>query len=94
MFSILIFLLKLIFFFFIFRMWALDPGRLEVDESVAKNVNHITKEAAQFLILIHTDSERHATNCQCGHIDFWANEGKGPQPGCKIGNFKLFSKDG
>ncbi|VVC35764.1 Triacylglycerol lipase family,Lipase/vitellogenin,Alpha/Beta hydrolase fold [Cinara cedri] len=67
------------------RITALDPPHSKIvnEESRARYIfRQLSKEDAKFVDVIHTSSEIIGIPEPLGHVDFYPNYGRSPQPGC------------
>lgn len=57
-------------------------------------MEHIDKNDAEFVDIIHTDANFYGAPMATGTIDFWPNGGVRFQPGCKVGAFLSLNPEG
>lgn len=55
---------------------------------------HISRNDATFVDIIHTDAGGYGTPKVTGTVDFWVNSGRRFQPGCPVGVFMFLSDTG
>lgn len=83
---------KISWFVLNFRLCGIDPVLSGFYPEVL--TTHVSSKDAKFVDIIHADAGFHGTLMQCGHADFWPNNGKSIQPGGKEGNFESLSPNG
>lgn len=54
---------------------------------------HITRDDGDFVDLIHTDAWGYGAPVASGSVDFWPNNGRGPQPGCPHRGYQLLTEN-
>lgn len=55
---------------------------------------HISRNDATLVDIIHTDAGGYGTPKVTGTVDFWVNGGRRFQPGCPVGVFMFLSDTG
>lgn len=73
------------------RISALDPAFPMFYPGLT--LGHIEGEDADFVDIIHTDAGFYGAPVKTGTVDFWPNDGKRTQPGCKFGVHLPMSDD-
>lgn len=66
------------------RIIGLDPAGPLFTRNPLTMREHLNKNNAQFVQILHTDHNILGTDLNCGHQDYYANGGHSPQPGCVL----------
>ncbi|XP_065157037.1 pancreatic triacylglycerol lipase-like [Atheta coriaria] len=64
------------------RISSLDPPKMGFASILVKPYYKITNQSAEIVDIIHTDTKTIGVTEPSGTIDFYANHGYAPQPGC------------
>lgn len=76
----------------LFRLSALDPAGPDF-YGIRMYTEHITKEDAEFVDVIHTDGGFNGYPTSTGTADFWPNGGRRSQPGCIDSLNRIFLRE-
>lgn len=75
-----------LFYFYFFCPAGLDPSRLLFERAwfvCSKFYHRLNSDDADFVDVIYTTEGRLGISTDVGHANFYPNDGKSPQPGCR-----------
>ena len=78
---------------FLFRITGLDPAA-NLYYPPIPGIQHLSRNDATYVDVIHTDSGGYGTSRLTGTADFFVNTGRRFQPGCPVGTFLIRSDNG
>lgn len=60
----------------------MDPAKPGFESPIPIHIEHLTRDDAEFVDVIHTAAGTLGFVESLGHVDFFPNSGRAPQPGC------------